>query len=284
MEPPKAMPGLVTLDQVSVGGSSRPFNEDALGWTRTAAWVVDGATSLDASRHWAQTSARWMATTTSSLLAELSLRPGPDARELIDAVVEGLACGWTEIAKDEPHLLPPAGSLGLVVYDIEHDRLQLTTVGDCVIVWSSSKRGDEAVVTDTAIGTAEESHGRHVARSKPSANTLNEELIRNRRRYIEGEPGWVLSTNPRLAKAVMPLIVEDPAGDVILIASDGFARSVAIPDFHNSWSTLLKTAWSMGLASVLRELRTHERDAPSFSAGRYKTSDDASALLLQVSE
>ncbi len=276
------MPGLVTLDQVSVGGSSRPFNEDALGWTRTAAWVVDGATSLDASRDWAQTSARWMATTTSSLLAELSLRPGPGARELIDGVVEGLAAGWIEIAGDEPHLLPPAGSLGLVVYDIEHDRLQLTTVGDCVIVWSSPKRGDEAVVTDTAIATAEESHGRHVARSKPSAKTLNAELIRNRRRYLEGEPGWILSANPRLTKAVMPLVVDDPVGDVILIASDGFARSIALPDFHNSWSTLVKAAWSMGLASVLRELRTHEREMPSFSAGRYKTSDDASALLLQV--
>lgn len=284
MDQSNATPGLVTLDQVSVGGSSRIFNEDALGWTRTAAWLVDGATSLDASRDWDQTSARWMASTTSGLLAELSSRPGSDARDLIDGVVEGLAAGWIDIAGDEPHLLPPAGSLGLVVYDIEHDRLQLTAIGDCVIVWSSPKRGDEAVVTDNAIATAEESHRRHVTRSRPSANALKEELVRNRRMYMEGEPGWILSTNPRVVEDLTPLVVDDPAGDVILIASDGFARSIALPDFHNSWSTLLKSVWSMGLSSVLRQLRTQERNTPSFIDGRYKTSDDASALLLRVGE
>ena len=276
--------GLVTLDQVSVGGSSRPFSEDAFGWTRTAAWLVDGATSLDASRDWAPTSARWMASTTSSLLAGLCSRPGLDARELIGGVVEGLAAGWIDIAEDESHLLPPAGSLGLVVYDIEHDRLQLTTIGDCVIVWSSPKRGEQAVVTDNVIVTAEEIHSRHVARSRLSDSVLREELIRNRRMYMEGEPGWILSTNPRVVEALTPLVVDDPVGDVVLIASDGFARSIALPDFHDSWSTLLKTVWSVGLASVLQQLRTQEREAPSFSDGRYKTSDDASALLLRVGE
>ena len=275
---------LVALDQVSIGGSSSPFNEDATGWTRTVAWVVDGATSLDASRNWDQTSARWMAATTNNLLVELSTRPGMDSRGLIRGVVEGLSSEWNGLAEYDESLLPPAGSLGLVVHDATQNRLELTTVGDCLIVWSSPKRGHVRVLTDVEISNTEKEHGQHVEHRRPSANDLNEDLIRNRRMYMAGERGWIVSTNPRVVESVDPLLVEDPIGDLVLVASDGFARSVALPDFDYSWSSVLKAVWSDGLASVLCRLRKQEREVPSFGAGRYKTSDDASALLLQVSE
>ena len=275
---------LVALDQVSIGGSSSPFNEDATGCTRTAGWVVDGATSLDASRNWDQTSARWMAATTNNLLAELSTRPGLDSRGLIRGVVEGLSSEWNALAGHDARLLPPAGSLGLVVYEATQDLLELTTVGDCLVVWSSPKRGHARVLTDVDISDAEKEHSRHVARLRPSPNDLNEELIRNRRMYMAGERGWIVSTNPRVVESVDPLVVEDPVDDLILVASDGFARSVALPDFDYSWNSVLKAVWSEGLASVLNRLRKQEREVPSFGTGRYKTSDDASALLLQVSK
>ena len=275
---------LVALDQVSIGGSSSPFSEDATGWTRTAAWVVDGATSLDASRNWDQTSARWMAATTNSLLVELSTRPGLDSRGLIRGVVDGLSSEWNCLARYDETLLPPAGSLGLVVYDAPQNRLELTTVGDCLIVWSSPKRGHLRVLTDADISDAEKEHGRHVTDRRPSAKDLNEELIRNRRMYMAGERGWIISTNPRVVESVNPLLVDDPVGDLVLVASDGFARSVALPEFDYSWGSVLKAVWSEGLASVLYRLRRQEREVPSFAEGRYKTSDDASALLLQVSE
>lgn len=279
----KVSPHLVALDQISVGGSSSPFNEDATGCTRTAAWVVDGATSLDASRNWDQTSARWMATTTSHLLVELATRPGLDSRGLIRGVVDGLSVEWNALGRDET-LLAPAGSLGLVVYHTAEDLLELVTVGDCLIVWSSPKRGHARVLTDADISEAEKEHGRHVADHRPSANDLSGELVRNRQMYMAGEQGWIISTNPRVVESVDPLVVEDPVGDLVLIASDGFARCVTLPEFDNSWSSVLKAIWSEGLASVLYRLRKQEHEVPSFGAGRYKTSDDASALLLQVSE
>lgn len=278
----KGCSGLVALDQVSIGGSSNPFNEDTTGWTRTAAWVVDGATSLDATRNWSQTSARWMAATTNHLLVELSARSELDSRGLIRGVVDGLSYEWKAVAAREEGLLPPAGSLGLVVCDVSHNLLELTTVGDCLIIWSSPKRGDTRVLTDHKVSAAEEEHTRDVAKSQPSTDELNEELIRNRRKYIAGQQGWIISTNPRVVGSIQPLVVNDPAGDLVLVVSDGFARSLALPEFDYSWNALLKVAWSEGLASVLYKLRKRERDVPSFCEGRYKTSDDASALLLEV--
>lgn len=277
-----ATPRILALDIVSAGGSSRPFNEDAAGWTRTAAWIVDGATSLDASAEWYQTSARWMAATTHNLLTELSLLPAVDTRALVRGVVEGLSHEWNEITASRPELLPPAGSLGLVLHDRQRNRLELTVIGDCLLVWSPPNRAGEVVITDVAIAATEASHGRHVAKSRPSSDELQAELIENRRMYMEGDPGWIISTNPRVADHLRPLVVEDPAGDLVLIASDGFARAVELPEFHHSWGAVMKSVWSEGLASVLHRLRAHEQQTPSFGEGRYKTSDDASALLLQV--
>ena len=224
-----------------------------------------------------------MAATTNKLLVELSTRPGLDSRELIRGVVDGLSSEWNGLAGHDATLLPPAGSLGLVVYDAAQDLLELTTVGDCVIVWSSPSREREMVLTDVAITDAEKEHHRQLARERPTTNDLNEELIRSRRMYMAGESGWIISTNPRVVEALDPVVVKNPVGDLVLVASDGFARSVALPEFDYSWSSVLKAVWSEGLASVVHRLRRQERDVPSFASGRYKTSDDASALLLRVS-
>lgn len=262
------------------------FNEDASGWTAHAAWVVDGATALDGSSHWERTSGRWAATAVNNLLTEVNANgnrspasDGLDAAGAIKQVVDDLSRAWGDAIADveSSELLPPVCSLGMARLTPDLNRMELVTVGDCAIIWQSSA-GGERVMVDTRFAADEA----EISRRYPNGGGTSE-LVARRMDYINGRDGlWVLSTNLRMADALQPMLVEYPDGDLVLIASDGFARAVALPRYGGSWSDLLADAAESGVASVLEHLREAERrELPSIN-GKLKTSDDATAVLLRV--
>lgn len=262
------------------------FNEDASGWTAHAAWVVDGATALDGSSHWERTSGRWAATAVNNLLTEVNAngnRPpasdGLDAVGAIKQVVDDLSRAWSEAIADveSSELLPPVCSLGMARLTPDLNRMELVTVGDCAIIWRSST-GGERVMVDTRFAADEA----EISRRYPNGGGTSE-LVARRMDYINGWDGlWVLSTNRQVADALQPMLVEDPDGDLVLIASDGFARAVELPRYGGSWGDLLVDAAESGVASVLERLREAERRELSSINGKLKTSDDATAVLLRV--
>lgn len=273
------------LDCVSQGGPGG-FNEDASGWTERAAWVVDGATSLDESRNWERTSGRWAATEVNNLLAGLNAdgngapEANLDAAGAIKKVVDGLSRAWEGVTAntDASKLLPPVCSLGMIRLTSGRDGLELVTVGDCVIFWRSASRGAEKVISETRFAADEADIS-----SRFPAGGGTSELISRRLDYINGRGGlWVLSTNRRMADFLEPLFVEDPADDLFLIASDGFARAVELPRYGGSWGALLVDVTGSGAASVLERLRNTEQRVGSSANGRLKNSDDATAVLLRV--
>lgn len=262
------------------------FNEDASGWTEHAAWVVDGATALDGSSHWERTSGRWAATAVNILLTAVNANgnrsPASDGLYAVGAikqVVDDLSRAWGDAIADveSSELLPPVCSLGMARLTPDLNRMELVTVGDCAIIWRSSA-GGERVMVDTRFAADEA----EISRRYPNGGGTSE-LVARRMDYINGRDGlWVLSTNRRMADALQPMLVEDPDGDLVLIASDGFARAVELPRYGGSWSDLLVDAAESGVASVLEHLREAERrELPSIN-GKLKTSDDATAVLLRV--
>ncbi len=273
------------LDCISQGGSGG-YNEDASGWTERAAWVVDGATSLDESRNWERTSGRWAATEVNILLAGLNAEGNGapeanlDAAGALEQVVDGLSRGWEGVTAktDSSRLLPPVCSLGMVRLTPGRDGLELVTVGDCAVVWQSSSRRIERVIADTRFAADEAD----ISRRFPDGGATSE-LIARRLDYISGRSGsWVLSTNRRVADSLEPLLVEDPSDDLFLIASDGFARAVELSKYCGSWEELLDDAIDSGLAWVLWLLRDAEFRGELLVNGKLKDSDDATALLLRV--
>ena len=275
------------LDCVNQGAPGG-FNEDASGWTAHAAWVVDGATALDESSDWERTSGRWAATAVSYLLTAVNANgnrsptsDGLDVVGVIKQVVDDLSGAWGDIVADadagSSEFLPPVCSLGMARLTPDLNRLELVTVGDCAIFWQSST-GEERVMVDTRFAADEA----EISRRYPNGGGTSE-LISRRLDYISGRDGlWVLSTNRKVADALQPVLVENPDGDLVLIASDGFARAVELPRYGGSWRDLLFDAAQSGVASVLEHLREAERRELSSINGKLKTSDDATAVLLRV--
>ncbi len=142
------------------GRRNRRFNEDSVGWSDHALWVVDGATSLDTTSGRLETSARWISTETSRILGRIMSQSAgycvPPAR--VGAVAQCLRERWENTAPvhDNGTLLPPAASLGLVQIDSEAGRAGLLSVGDCMVFHAGPEGDVRSIVVDETTMRAEQ--------------------------------------------------------------------------------------------------------------------------------
>ena len=94
--------------------------------------------------------------------------------------------------------------------------------------------------------------------------------------------GWLFGPDPRAAARVARSRMFAPAGSLVLLATDGFLALVSDYRRYDA-EGLLAAAGSFGLETLGRELREIEAaDADGVRYPRFKTSDDATALLLRV--
>lgn len=100
---------------------------------------------------------------------------------------------------------------------------------------------------------------------------------------MHNTPGgyWVFGVQPEAADHISYFRTAAEPGTLALIMTDGFYRLVA-PYGRYTDGELLEAASARGLGALLTELRELEA-SPSDDAeiGRFKTSDDATALLLE---
>ena len=266
------------LDAVSVGGDGHPYNEDTFGWSDVASWVIDGATSLDATRRWEQTSGRWIADEANKLMGSITPNAHLSAELLIREVVESLSDRWERLAGDNNALLPPVASLGMVRLRPNGLGAEVVTLGDCLVAHQSTRGSAAQVALD--IDTVDLERAR-TARGGALRENGVEGLIEDRLRYIEGSRGSVLSLDPDIADRARIFPVTIGSGSLFLLASDGFSRVERLPRF-GSWGEIVDAAYSEGLSALVEELRNQERADAAFSAFEHKGSDDATALLAIV--
>ena len=107
-------------------------------------------------------------------------------------------------------------------------------------------------------------------------------LRASRARYnTEGGP-WIFGPTRHCADHVRRASLNAPAGSVVLLASDGF---LALGTDYQRYDAdaLLAAAQGRGLAALLDELRAIEREDPEgVRYPRFKTSDDATAVMVEV--
>jgi serine/threonine protein phosphatase PrpC len=73
-----------------------------------------------------------------------------------------------------------------------------------------------------------------------------------------------------------------PAETIILLASDGFTALISDYGVYDA-AGLVEAAMTKGLPSLLEELRAIESNDPNGKLfARYKKSDDATAVLVQI--
>lgn len=286
------MPALHVLDSLSDPGNAARRNEDAAGGNALCAFVIDGATGLGGKPLLDATSdAAWLATFAAQVLeAEINATtPITDAVRSLNARVRRRIVEAAAGETIEAWALPTA-SFQLV--RVEGRKLAVYGLGDCRLFLAGADgaafetNGDYSKnESESARRAVAQAGGLAAWRSLAEEPVVREALRRSRARH--NQPGgsvWTLGSAPEAAThlSVQSFSPALPARG--LLCTDGFS---ALADKYGRYDSagLIQAASHHGLATLMTELRRIEReeDPDGQKYPRFKVSDDATALLFEIS-
>ena len=266
------------------GGMKTGTGDDRYAFDEAAGWacVVDGATDVGPVRIFAE--AESDAARYAEIFAETIVRHPADAREIPQAWFARLlprlrATIEREVKiplKDAPLASYPTAAATWVRH--RKGRLEGATLGDSIAIVKSP---DGAVTVFGEAGKAADEQGRA---KTVMAMTREEQLkwLQDVRAIHNTRGGyWVFGVQPEAADHIVHQTCDAPAGTKALVMSDGFYRLVS-PYGRYTDEGLIDAVVARGLGALMRELREMEA-SPEDDAriGRFKTSDDATALLVE---
>ena len=266
------------------GGMKTGTGDDRYAFDEAAGWVcvVDGATDVGPVRIFA--AAESDAARYAEIFAETIVRHPADAREIPQAWFARLlprlrAAIEREVKiplKDAPLASYPTAAATWVRH--RKGRLEGATLGDSIAIVKSP---DGAVTVFGEAGKAADEQGRA---KTVMAMTPEDQLkwLQDVRAIHNTRGGyWVFGVQPEAAEHIVHQSCDAPAGTKALVMSDGFYRLVS-PYERYTDEGLVDAVMDRGLGALMRELREMEA-SPEDDAriGRFKTSDDATALLVE---
>ena len=281
-------------DSHSSPGSVNRANEDALGGNRDCAFVIDGATGLGDVQlidgH--PSDAAWLASFVRECLEENFHRHSPIRPFVRDMIVQSReAFLSTVVADDIAKYAWPAASFAMLF--LAQESLWFAGLGDCTLYVQSDKGVQIINPLDKFEGREANHAAAHLQRTggfSAQKNLLSDPHTLENLRHIRSlqntaESGvWTLGLVPEAAEHMVIQKVEVEANSHALLCSDGFS---ALHSDYRSYTAeaLLEAARDNGLKPLMDELRHIETsiDPEGLKYPRYKQSDDATALLVELS-
>lgn len=279
---------LTVLDTLSIPGHPDKPNDDAFASCETAAVVLDGATGLGESLLPGESDAAWVARFGANRLMA-HLKAGETAQAALKSALTDAERSFAGLRKRPPvetYEMPFAAMMLTVESASGFDALWF---GDCAAL---VKRGaEEAFVVGEAFDkkSAERDGAMRLAAKTglaPAAGINRPEFLpalRRARNRLNTEAGsWVFGPDARAAEHAGFVRVTAPAGTHVLLGSDGFFALVSEYDRYDL-DGLMAAVREKGLAAIGAEIRAVEAaDPEGRTYPRFKTSDDATAVLLRV--
>jgi hypothetical protein len=263
----------------SGAGDDRHVFDEAAGW----AAVIDGATDVGPVRLFpnAESDAARYAEILAAELLAAPIRPDEAPASYFARLMPRVTAACereTRIPlRDAPLSSSPTAAATWV--RVASGKLEAATLGDSIAIL----RTPEGVVT--VLGEPGKP-GDEQARARTIMQRTEAERLKwlQDTRAIHNTPNgyWVFGVQPEAAAHIVHQTAEAPPGSHLLIMSDGYYRLVS-PYGRYSDAQLIGAAIARGLPALMSELRAMEsRPEDDAALGRFKTSDDATALLFEV--
>jgi hypothetical protein len=280
------------IDSLSDAGKPGRPNEDRLGYNRTAAFVLDGATGLG-DRQFMTThgsDAAWIAELAANrLVAELTAET--DMVALIGDISRDAAARFTAVAGEQPRYAWPLAALAGLRSSAQG--VEFFGLGDSVVyLLHDDGRAESFTALPQAFAREQAAARAHLARlggigaagSLVSDPQTLEDLRASRAKQNTPE-GWVWSLGlvPEAAEHLVRHPITITSGATAIICSDGLADMVSLYQRYDA-GALVRRAATAGLQALVDELRHLERaiDPDGMQYPRFKQSDDTTAILLRV--
>lgn len=277
------------IDALSLPGHPAKPNDDAWGQTSTAAVVLDGATNLSESLLPGESDAAWLARFAARRLMA-HCQDGHAPHEALKFALGDAEKSFLGLRRRPPKRGYETPYASMMLIAAAADGFDALWYGDCAAL--VKRPGEAAELIGDALDkrAAEARRAKMLADAKglaPAAGVNLPEFLsalRAARDTLNTDKGsWAFAPDVKAATHVRSTHVIAPPGTLVLLASDGFLALASDYGAHDIES-LIGQAHEKGLDPLGKELRAIEsEDAEGRKFPRFKTSDDATAVLLRLS-
>ncbi len=279
------------LDSISLpgsklgGGMKTGTGDDRYAFDEAGGWacVIDGATDVGPVRIFS--AAESDAARFAEIFASEIVKGPADPREIPQAwfarLLPRLRAAVEREAKMPLRDAPLASYPTAAATWVRHrkGRLEGATLGDSIAIVKAPD-GAVAVFGEAGKPAEEQGRARTVMAMTPEDRLKWLQDVRAMHNTPKGY--WVFGVQPEAAAHIVHQDCAAPAGTRALVMTDGFYRLVS-PYGRYTDEDLIDAAVARGLGALMRELREMETSpADDARIGRFKTSDDATALLIEV--
>jgi hypothetical protein len=276
------------LDSLTLPGNPSKPNDDAMAHDEHAAVVFDGATGLGENLMPGNSDAAWLATFGSRRLMA-HLRDGDAPKDAARAAMEDARKSYEALRRRAPKERWEIPYASLMLACANAKGANMLWFGDCAALVKRPDAPVEIVGVAFDARTLESSRVAKLAAKhglSPAAGINRPEYLealRKARSHTNTDKGhWIFAPDPAGADHASEQKITAPMGTVFLLCSDGF---LALASDYGRYTpeTLIAAAQSKGLKTLGEELRAVEADDPDGTKfPRFKTSDDATALLVKL--
>jgi serine/threonine protein phosphatase PrpC len=267
------------------GNPEKP-NDDAFCHGDAIAAVFDGATSLGEPLLPVDSDAAWIARKgAAGLLAHQNLSP----REALARTAEDAERAYVEQRSRPPRENYELPLASMMMTGFVGAALEFLWFGDCTALIANP--GEKVQI----VGDALDKKGGEAAMASRLAAKHNLapaagvnlpqflDALRKGRNTVNTAPDrWAFTPDARCAAFAKSKTIPAEEGATILLCSDGFLALTSDYGKYDAQS-LFDASLSRGLKAMFEELRAIERDDPEGRKfPRFKTSDDATALIVRV--
>ena len=276
------------IGALSLPGNSQKPNEDSYGVAPNAACVFDGATGLGEMLMPGKSDAQWIANFAARRFCAHAEAGQGGIRDWLRMAAEDAERSFVALRRRPPreNYETPCASAVMIAFD--GNLLHILWFGDCALMLRSPDGGFTFVGDTLSKKESERARVEKASRTlknRPADAILRDEFLpglRATRNLVNSGNDWLFAPDPACAEHAKSANFEIAGGTLLLLASDGF---LALASDYQRYSPdeLLAAVQQHGLQHVTDELRAIElADPGGMKYPRFKTSDDATALLLRA--
>jgi hypothetical protein len=276
------------LDRISLSGNPAKPNDDSLGHCGRAALVMDGATGLAEPLMPGESDAAWLAQKGARLMmAFLSAPISP--RMALNAVLNQIEYAYVMGRSRAPVATYEKPFASMMLASATADGFETLSFGDCAGLVKRPGKPVEVLGVAFETRAQEAASVARLAKAKgmnPAGDVNRPEFLdalrKSRNRVNSPEGHWLFGPDAAAADHVHSKTLMAPTGTKVLLSTDGLL-ALATDYGRYDAETLMDAAQAKGLAALGEELRAIEANDPEGIAfPRFKTSDDATGLLLEL--
>jgi serine/threonine protein phosphatase PrpC len=276
------------IGALSLPGNPQKPNEDSYGVRPHAACVFDGATGLGELLMPGKSDAQWIANFAARRFCAHAEAGQGGIRDWLRLAAEDAKRSFTALRRRPPRENYEIPYASAVMIALDGHLLHILWFGDCALMLRGPDGGFTFIGDTLSKRESERARVEKISRSvknRPADVIVRDEFLpalRASRNLANTGDDWVFAPDPACAEHAKSANFEIAGGAVLLLASDGF---LALASDYRRYSPdeLLSTVQQNGLQQIADELRAIEMADPAgIKYPRFKTSDDATALLLRT--